>query len=219
VSAASSGAGQQVGALACVGSHRRRALKFGVRLIAPAEPLEQIPAHARQQVIAAQRGFAGQRVHDRQPGGWPVGHRYGDGAVELDHRRRRERRKDAVEGSDANPVGVRGDECPCVARGQRRLVRDEGPTTLTARKRPLSGFQPRWNIPLLRSAAFHPEGDWQPNHHPGTKSVPRHSVIEYHATQPRPAQNTAFGRSTDGHVRNQVAARNGGSVRVAPDKY
>ena len=59
VSAASSGAGQQVGALACVGSHRRRTLEFGARLIAPAEPLEQIPAYARQQVIAAQR--AGRR--------------------------------------------------------------------------------------------------------------------------------------------------------------
>ena len=89
--------------------------------------LQQVAAHARQQVVVAQRRVAGQRVDQRQAGGRAEQHRQRHGAVEFHDRRRRELRERAVEADDRGPVGVLARSAH--AHGRRR----SRPATCTAR--------------------------------------------------------------------------------------
>ena len=66
--------------------------------------LQEIAAHARQQVIVLQRRFGGQRIDQLKPGLRAHRHRDRDRAVELDHRRRRAPRKLPIKRGDARPV-------------------------------------------------------------------------------------------------------------------
>jgi hypothetical protein len=72
---------QQQLALGAVLAQVRRAHELGARLVSPAEADEQVAAHARQQVIAAQRGVPGERLDQLQPGLRAERHRHRDGAV------------------------------------------------------------------------------------------------------------------------------------------
>jgi hypothetical protein len=57
---------EQQGAFARVLCERGRAFEFGLGLLVPAEPREQVSAHGRQQVVAAQGGLGGEVVRELQ---------------------------------------------------------------------------------------------------------------------------------------------------------
>ena len=77
-------------ALAGVAGQRGGALELVARLLRAADLDEQVAAHARQEMIALERRLGGQRIDEVEAGCGTDGHRYRDGAVQLDDRRRRE---------------------------------------------------------------------------------------------------------------------------------
>src|SRR5262245_26215651 len=81
------GAGEEEAALAVVAREGGGALELAARLVATAEPREEIAAHARQEVVAGEAAVAAQRVDELEAGGRSLRHRDGDGAVEVDDRR------------------------------------------------------------------------------------------------------------------------------------
>ncbi len=116
---------------------RGGALELRARLVVAAELREQVAAHGRQQVVAAQRRLASERVDQLERRLRAERHPDRDRAVELHHRRRRELGESVVEGDDALPVGVLGDPGARVAGGDRGLqrVRAEGAAGRSARAR------------------------------------------------------------------------------------
>ena len=83
------------------------------------EPAEEVRARRVEQVVAVER--LGERVDERQPRRGAVGHRDGDRAVQLDHRRGVDPPQRAVERRDLRPVGVLRPRGARVERGDRRL--------------------------------------------------------------------------------------------------
>ena len=72
------------------------------------------------QVIVGQVAAGQDRVDQRQAGRRAVAHGDGDGAVELDHRRRRQPQQHVVERDDLGPVGRGGVRRAQVAGQHRR---------------------------------------------------------------------------------------------------
>ena len=72
-----------------------------------AEFFQQVAVHRREQVVVGQRRRLAQRFHQRQRRGRAFGHRDGDGAIELHHRRGQHVDQLVVQGGDARPVGGR----------------------------------------------------------------------------------------------------------------
>ena len=83
--------------------------------------VEQLAAHARQQVRVRQRAGRDQLVDDRQGRRRPLGHRHRDRPVELDHRRGREPAERLVEQHDPVPVRLVDRRRDRVALGDRGL--------------------------------------------------------------------------------------------------
>src|SRR5579872_1214399 len=102
---------------------RRRALELGARLVEPAELFEQVRARAREQMVAAKRGFVGQRIERFQPDRRSLGHRAGHRAVQAYDRGPGDGIELAVEGSDPRPVRLVRRSRPRVARRDRGLER------------------------------------------------------------------------------------------------
>src|ERR1041384_6886798 len=103
---ASRSAVEQQFPLPLVARQLRRALELGARLAEPPQLLQEIAAHARQEMIGLEHRLRRQRIDDLEPGLGPEQHGEGDGAVELDDRRRRDLAERAVESDDARPVGL-----------------------------------------------------------------------------------------------------------------
>ena len=109
-------------ALDLVRGERGGTLELGSCLHEAAELGQQVAAHARQQVVVAQRGLRRAIVvHDASPAAGPsaidtatarFSSTIGDGV---------KRDEVAVQGGDADPVGVLGARCPGVARRDLRL--------------------------------------------------------------------------------------------------
>ena len=98
----------------------RGAREFGARFVDSIQLGQQVAAHRRQQVVVPERGFAGERLHQFQPGRRAEGHAHRHGAIERNHGRRRDLRQRVVERGDARPVGVGG------SRGARMAGGDGG---------------------------------------------------------------------------------------------
>jgi drug/metabolite transporter (DMT)-like permease len=115
------GAVEQQRALAGVAGQRRGALELRARLLGPADPGEQVAAHAGEEMVVAQRGLGGERVEDVQAAVGAVGHGDGYRAVELHDRSRGEPGQSLVERGDPAPVGVVGAAGLGVTGGDRGL--------------------------------------------------------------------------------------------------
>ena len=96
---------------------------FPSRFAQTSQFFEEVAAHARQQVIVAQCRLPDERVHDVEAGLRAVRHPEGDGAIQLNHWRRRQRGQRHVERGNPIPVGlVRGARAR-MAGGNRGLKR------------------------------------------------------------------------------------------------
>ena len=62
------------------------ALEFHARLLEAPELLEEITAHARQQVVVLEEGVRCQSIDQIKARFWPESHAHRDGAIEFDHR-------------------------------------------------------------------------------------------------------------------------------------
>src|SRR5688572_24798605 len=69
-----------------VARQRRRALELRARLIQASQLLEEVPPHARQQMVVLQRRLPLQRVDELETGLWTEGHRDGHRTIQLDDR-------------------------------------------------------------------------------------------------------------------------------------
>ena len=85
------GAAPHQALLALVAGQFRRRLECGLRLAVAAEPLQQIAAHAGQQMIGFQGGLINEALDDHKAGLRTLRHADGDGPVQLDHRRGHQR--------------------------------------------------------------------------------------------------------------------------------
>src|ERR1700733_3964310 len=95
---------QQQLTLSCVACQRSRALELRASFIEASEFVQQIAAHARQQMIILERAFCRQRVHHFQPGRRTERHRNRDRAIQINHRRRRNPRERLIERNDPRPI-------------------------------------------------------------------------------------------------------------------
>src|SRR5215207_5881213 len=135
---------QQHGALASVLREREGALELGARVGEPAQLLQQVAAHGREEVIAVQGRLLGEVVDEPQCLSGPERHADRDRAVEVHDRRRRDLGEAVVDGDDAHPVGVLRRPGARVAGGDRGLqrVRADG---AARRVRALQGGEPAAN--------------------------------------------------------------------------
>src|SRR5689334_20408981 len=70
--------------------HRGGPFVFGLRFRKSSELVEEIAADAWQQMVVLEGRLRDEPVDQVEAGLWPFGHGNGDGAVQFDHRRRRE---------------------------------------------------------------------------------------------------------------------------------
>jgi len=104
-------------------SQRSAAQEFLARLVVSSQADEEVAANAGQPVVAAQRGFIGERVHKLHAGLWAERHRHCHGAVELYDGGPGERRETVVQRHDSRPVGLLDAARPCMAAGNGALQR------------------------------------------------------------------------------------------------
>ena len=111
---------------------RRRPLEFRASLLRPPKLLQQISAHARQQMIFLHRRIARQRIHQLQPRRRTHRHPHRHRAIQLHHRRRRHFPQFAIQRRDARPIRFLARSSPRMTRRNRRLnrIRTSHPTKL-----------------------------------------------------------------------------------------
>ena len=110
-------------AFACVARERSGALELPAGFVMSAEPGEKVAAHARQEVIAAERGLESQFINKRKPGFWTKGHRDCHCAVQINDGRRQNPSEFRVKRRNRVP-----NPCPQLqvhAHGKRRSQPEE----------------------------------------------------------------------------------------------
>src|SRR5258706_7030379 len=103
---ASSSALKHQFAFACIPRQRCRALKLRARLCKSTKSSEQIPAYARQEVIALKRSVREQSIDDLQACRWTKSHGNRYGAIQFHNGRRRQEMKCLVQRHDSRPVRI-----------------------------------------------------------------------------------------------------------------
>src|SRR2546426_1351455 len=96
---------EEQGALAGVARERGRALELRPRFVEAAKLEEEVAPHARQEMVARERGLGGQRSDDLETGGRTQGHGVCHRAIELHDGGLRELSEGIVQRRDARPVG------------------------------------------------------------------------------------------------------------------
>src|SRR5439155_512472 len=109
--------------LAGVAGERGRALELRASFAEAAELLEEVPAHARQEVVALERRLRPQPVHELEARGGTESHRDRHRTIQLHDGGWRELGERIVERRDARPVRLRGGTRSRVAGGDRGLQR------------------------------------------------------------------------------------------------
>ena len=107
--------------LARVARERGCTFEFVTRLVSSSELVQQIAADAWQQVIVLQRRFSAKAVDRVEARLGSSGHADGDGAVQVDDRRRRHVSQLVVERHDPVPIGRVSFERAGMTGGDRRL--------------------------------------------------------------------------------------------------
>src|SRR5688500_14806937 len=87
-----------------VASERRCTLEFLLRLTVPLELREQVPTNAREEVISLEGGLRSQVIDQPETFSRTESHSNSDSAIQLDHRRRRDRSQLVVKLRDPRPI-------------------------------------------------------------------------------------------------------------------
>src|SRR5260221_9333397 len=111
--------------LAFVAGEACRRLERRAGLLKPPQSLQEIAAHARQQMIGFQRRLVRETLHDRKRHLRAVGHADRYRAIEFDHRRTHQGRKLGVKLCDARPWRLIRCDCLGMTGDDRRLQRVE----------------------------------------------------------------------------------------------
>lgn len=98
---------QQI-AYSCIAREGRSALELCPGFVKAAELCQEIAANAGQEMVALEGRLGGQPIDELEAFSRTECHRHGNGAVQLDHRRRSKLRQFGVELGDAGPVGLLG---------------------------------------------------------------------------------------------------------------
>src|SRR3954468_21675934 len=102
---------------------RQCALERHPRVGDSSQPPAQLGTRRMREAVVAQIAAIEDRVDERQSGRRTVAHRDGDGAIQLDHRRRVRSQQHLIEAGDLRPVGLGGAGRLGVERRDRRLDR------------------------------------------------------------------------------------------------